>query len=157
MNNSKREAFSNQELDQMAAEKIDKTKSCDYLISNDGGESLRMSFIYKSEADIYLENEKAQNPKWWEGYEVVQSFYYKDWNPTEPDSNQCERYLFPKLREKGCWIDITYSSKSFNNFTIKISLPEKWRVKSNQGKDPDQINRTKVICFLEAMEKTNEI
>ena len=49
----------------------------------------------------------------------------EDWNPAG-DMNQIIGYIFPKLRDAKCWIDITDSR---HRFCIKISRPEKWSFK----------------------------
>lgn len=71
------------------------------------------------------------------------------WNPTHPDNNQAERYLFPKLQSKHkCIFETrTYSP---NRYQIEIGSY------SIATTDPDQINRTKVIAALEAWRKIND-
>ena len=79
------------------------------------------------------------------------------WHPTDPESNDCELYLFPKILEKSENIDVNlhyWAKEWFVTITMNRSLGH-WRVEEC-AKDPDQINRTKVICCLKAMEKINE-
>lgn len=81
------------------------------------------------------------------------------WHPTHPDSNQCERWLFPKLKAKGCRID-TFDSNTFTfQIIIHLNMQElnsNTICKMSDTLDPDQINRTKVIACLEAFSKLNQ-
>jgi len=86
------------------------------------------------------------------------------WNPTDPDSNQAERYLFPKLRvEHGMTVKVT-----IDDWDLQISIYKlvgggqrnEFCYKQVEFKDKHDtsptINRTKVIACLKAMEKINE-
>lgn len=73
-----------------------------------------------------------------------------DWNPTHPDSNQAERYLYEKLLKSGCYPSMAYNADFTHDNVIWSTKTEtlcKIRV------DQKQINRTKVIACLEAWEK----
>ena len=81
---------------------------------------------------------------------------YKEgwWNPTHPDSNQAERYLFPKLGD-----NIHIEFHWVNNHHVSIEV-KKWCDKFQwmatgiySESDLNKINRTKVIACLEAWEK----
>jgi len=85
-----------------------------------------------------------------DGVKVVEML---DWHPTDPDSNQTERYLFKNLRElgDGLWVRLgyylNYRTEIFNSGERIVC----WECKN----DPDQINRIKVIACLEAWDKLN--
>ena len=70
----------------------------------------------------------------------------REWNPTSPDSAQCERYLFPKLYDKGWRIHQINSGQGFRT-TIK---------KHTQGVLVDEVgenlNRTRCIAALMALD-----
>lgn len=77
-----------------------------------------------------------------DSYGITQEF-----KPTHPDSNQCERYLFPKLW-KDCSISINY-----NCHEISITLPCGFVVYELTDVEHGDFNRIKVIAALKAMEK----
>lgn len=83
---------------------------------------------------------------------LCNSMLAKEWNPTHKDSNQAERYLFPKLIERETYINIIYG---VDNYGLVMVTKTKQRIESVSD-GLDQINRTKVIACLEAMEKINE-
>lgn len=92
---------------------------------------------------------------------LCDSMPVKDWHPTDPDSNQCERYLFPKLLDRGD-ISINYSIDSI--FYIEIEqfttigdgkLDIKTLVDLETG-ELDEINRAKTILCLKANDKIQE-
>lgn len=78
--------------------------------------------------------------------EVV--YGYDTWRPCHPDSNQAERYLFPKLLDVyNMKLSHDYHKDSFYILFKKNGC----RVLSGQtASEPDQINRTKVVAALEA-------
>ena len=84
----------------------------------------------------------------------------KDWKPTDPNSNQCERYIAMKILDKSGRITIdTYLSGMYfliaifeNGYNWKQLLAE-FNCFSD---DPNSINRTKVITYLMAFDKLNE-
>lgn len=80
-----------------------------------------------------------------------------EWRPCHPDSNQVERYLFPKLLKDVVVINTKHTEEEFTIWIgVGVDEDDESVEVSGSCKDPDQINRTKVECFLEAMEKTNE-
>jgi hypothetical protein len=92
----------------------------------------------------------------------VRKGHFKDypmWQPTHPESNQVERYLFPKLKDLHCFIDT--HDDWMECYEIKILTWPKMEGEVVHpillGKagttDQDQINRTKLIACLEAWEK----
>ena len=88
------------------------------------------------------------------------------WSPTHSDSNQAERYLFPKIFDK----DITKRSTNImitcetfkTDFIVRVqkfvgfSLPLK-NLANIRCDNPDQINRTKTIACFQAFDKLNEV
>lgn len=79
------------------------------------------------------------------------------WNPTDPDSNQFDRYLMPKIRERlygfivkyGKWstkieVQISEDSNSFFNYSYLTM-------------NHNEINRMKSIACLVAWDKLEEI
>ena len=77
----------------------------------------------------------------------------KRWNPTHPDSNQAERYLFPKLSEKGLYVVMDYlmAFVGVRKLVFKeLTIFQHWQ--TNTG-----MNRAKVIACLEAWDKKNEL
>jgi len=75
------------------------------------------------------------------------------WNPTHPDSNQAERYLFPALAK----VNAISCRSMLGDFCVTIALIGGDMVGQccSITENEDQINRTKVIACLEAMEKLN--
>lgn len=84
-----------------------------------------------------------------------------NWNPCSPDSNQVERYIFPRLIEKKLYITIHHERPSFFNMRIWDDLKASFErdyshlISQQSTSDPDQINRTKLIAALEANEIIN--
>jgi len=76
----------------------------------------------------------------------------KNWNPTHPDLNQAERYLFPKLRP----LEITCTFGKAEGISIDVWKDGVTFLEDIQCDKDDKINRTKVIACLEALEKINE-
>jgi len=124
--------LTNEELDKLAAEMME---------------------WYADEAGVYYDKQTRKGVNFFtpngDRFEVDR------WNPTHPDSNQAERYLFPKLKEYEIYMDVEFlyqqvrATSIERNCPINFILPVKWE-------DPDQINRTKVIAALAAWEKINE-
>jgi len=84
----------------------------------------------------------------------------KIWNPTHPNSNQAERYLFPKFIEKGIRVKIDFrvigpSGAYFISLFHEDEDNETLDGPPDMTPFPEQINRTKVIACLEAWEKLN--
>ena len=70
-----------------------------------------------------------------------------EFNPTQ-DAEQIQRYLFPKLHDKGFRYSVWWPNGHFEN---------QWTHKTlgtfiSSCDDPDQINRTKTICWIKAMD-----
>lgn len=78
------------------------------------------------------------------------------WNPTHPDSNQAERYLFSKLKLSFDNIECVTVFQKEGSYT-EISKRGEKILSGIQNTDDDQINRTKVIACLQAMDKLNEL
>jgi len=90
------------------------------------------------------------------------------WNPTDPDNNQVERYLFPKLKEDE-WLNIEtgylgpFFGVEISRHHLIIERSAKGdvsdmlaEVEVNFKDNPNQINRTKLIACLEAWDKLEE-
>jgi len=82
------------------------------------------------------------------------------WNPCHLDSNQCERYLFPKLHDEWCEIEEIRSRNNPNFvwfYEITINYLDKWGVhRVELISQPENINRAKVIACLKVWDKLNE-
>lgn len=84
------------------------------------------------------------------------------WHPTNPDSNQAERYLFPKLIENGFHVNVEYRGylPAWVNINrtneIKGKIDENFIDVEENAHKSDQINRTKTIACLMAWDKLNE-
>lgn len=89
---------------------------------------------------------------------------FDEWHPTE-DAEQIQEYLWPKLREDewvvietgfiGPWFCVEISRHHLD-ITRSAKGDVSDMLSTHETKDPDQINRTKVIAWLEAMEKIDE-
>lgn len=98
--------------------------------------------------------------------EMLDGIYlgFDGWHPTSPASNQAERYLFPKLIEKGLKIRMFFQLDDFSAEIEQLQEvengPDYWdewvTIGYGRKHNPDQINRTKVIAWLKAMEKLDE-
>ena len=85
-----------------------------------------------------------------------------NFNPTDPDSNQIERYVFPKLRQL-CDIQIEYDySPSTKNVCWRFEICKKdcnyhdwsWFRWLDRGLCENyELNRAILICALKAMDK----
>ena len=97
------------------------------------------------------------NNIWVEGTQAIVKFYKDKWHPTHPDSNQCERYLFPKLESmcpnKSITIQENRAGGMYSITIKKLSSPMISVYFDIDSLDPDQINRTKVLAFLKVMEE----
>jgi len=96
--------------------------------------------------------------------------HFDKWNPTHPESNQCESYLFPKLRELCSQVLNDNENISFQTHTYLDDDPyyevsfEKEMEDNNSSVTTgpivqvsgEQMNPTKVIACLEFMEKLAE-
>lgn len=144
--------MSNEQLDRVSAERfeIDGKKVWE-LYKND-----RQQLI-----TIYDEKHKD---KWWADALKRDPEYYKDayfqyrikyggekWRPTSIKSNQCERYLFPKLRAKNLLISFTFYTTSFH-IVIHPSENDNFRI-MQEDDDLNDINRTKTIAALKTLDK----
>lgn len=87
------------------------------------------------------------------------------WNPCGPDSNQCERHLFPKLREDedvdigtllmGPWFCVEIKKRHYiAERILKRDFDD--MLFETETKVHDEINKTKVIACLKAFEKLKE-
>jgi len=96
----------------------------------------------------------GEGPSWISGYypHIVIHMPFDNWIPTDPDSNQIERYIFPKLIEinEGLDIDVGFDS-SGHNITIDSGLGK--CLADNFNDNLDQINRTKLIACLTSWDK----
>jgi len=81
----------------------------------------------------------------------IQGISVNDWHPTDPNSNQCERYLFPKL---GIFTICQYHRSRSSVFNVDIFNGDDYVAKVMT--DKDQVNRTKTIACLMAFDKLNE-
>lgn len=93
---------------------------------------------------------------------------YLKWNPTHKDSNQCERWLFPKVCEKakynygnhlsveqkdeGWSVELRLETDSDPTEDDPFSLPDAIWIRLD-CKSFEEINHTKTICCLKAMEE----
>ena len=103
------------------------------------------NFVVETISGIVLYNKDSED---------ILSDHLTNWNPTHPDSNQAERYLFPKIIEIIHGFDIEHAIPEDSAcFTLVISKNDYAQV--HDCEDPDKINRTKVIACLEASEKLN--
>lgn len=77
------------------------------------------------------------------------------WNPTHPDSNQAERFLFKRLLEDVVVINTKYTEDQPLLIWIgtAIDIDDEHEEICCHTNDPDKINRTKTIACLEAWEK----
>lgn len=78
------------------------------------------------------------------------------WRPTDKDSNQAERYLFPKLEEVIIGLDFVPYRKTIIITPYPDETNSQWKCPWSvmlSCEDFDQINRTKVIAVLEAWDK----
>ena len=91
------------------------------------------------------------------GKEFNELMHKSKWHPTHPDSNQCERWLFPKLHGSGLTISLYLDDLSKTKICYSV-LIEKYKIFSIQIEcyEFDKINRTKVIACLMAWDKLNE-
>lgn len=87
----------------------------------------------------------------------------KEWNPTHKDSNQCERWLFPKLtsvlktRKVSFRVETNLGPRGYF-IEIHIKFSNNYKLVAREDcQDPDQINRTKTICWLKSMKAMEEI
>lgn len=71
------------------------------------------------------------------------------WNPTSPDSNQAERYLFPKVQK---YVDIRISFDD-DGYQIIVYEENGKKLFRNDYAKPDEINRTKVTAALMALDE----
>ncbi len=74
------------------------------------------------------------------------------WNPTHPDSNQAERYLFPKLIEKEL-NQILVTLNPWDGFMVQIGPMATGPISEQTCGDIEKANRAKVIACLEAWDK----
>jgi len=84
------------------------------------------------------------------------AFHQNLWHPTNPNANQCERYLFPKLiGDKSIVIETAITDTSF---IIDITLHKQDKaIKLAQVNSLVQdANRTKTIACLKAWDKLEE-
>ena len=103
--------------------------------------------LYKHEGsgDYYL----------WEGEKIS----HDKWQPTDRDSNQCDRYLFPKLRHlpnadaifSSLKIEVTYPLGQ--GCIVEINRLHAWSRLVMACDEDDEINRTKVITVLKAWDE----
>ena len=75
------------------------------------------------------------------------------WNPTHPDSNQCERYLFPPIEDCHIGIVTQFRESCFN--ICMVFDGEDAVVQTTT--ELDLINRTKTISCLMALDKLEEV
>jgi hypothetical protein len=79
---------------------------------------------------------------------------WDDFTPTHPDSNQAERYLFPKVFNEKTGFRIVIDYKDNDDIDLEIfyadgDIFENWYTCENN------LNRCKIIASLEAWEKLN--
>lgn len=116
---------------------------------------------YESMTDQELDKLAAVNIA---GFEWMDRLHVKDaelnyivdgseWHPTHPDSNQCERYLFPRLTGHS----VTTTAHDDGSHSVKVQVDDfnlHYRdLCESSGAERDQLNRTKTIACLQAWEK----
>jgi len=82
------------------------------------------------------------------------SGFQTKWNPTHPNSNQVERYLFPKIMEFKNRIREFEVSPLLKRICIDIDVKG---IYLTQWKNDEDINRIKTIFCLIIFDKLNEV
>lgn len=143
------ESLSDKELDWLAFSMLEiHPKKTEYQLWK--GDIHQLSFYEEAHKNIWMKDAMKRDPEYYKSCRIEEVLFIPEkWNPTHKDSNQCERWLFPKLKGKArldiifnldgtCAIEVCGRSGYMFGFVVK---------------DPDQINRTKTICCLKAMEE----
>lgn len=130
------EKLTNEELDRMSAEKFLKTKR------------IHKSPILENAFNVgFIDNGVNK--------------HILDWSPTHKDSNQAERYLFPKLIAMSFHVNIEFRKYevfwiNFNKkITREVGIPNNFIDIEMNCMELDQINRTKTIACLYAFDRFN--
>ena len=75
-------------------------------------------------------------------------FDYEDWNPTAPHSNQIERFIFPKLHDRGATIVLIHE---FRTHTCRFSYEGTMNnFSEHEVCEWDEFNKAKAIAALTA-------
>lgn len=77
-------------------------------------------------------------------------FDYEEWEPTDPNSNQLRRYVFPKLRELGARVSVaeTEGGSSAALVVVVKRGKERLAIQRHRYFDEDENRFTAIACLI---------
>lgn len=155
---SKYNDLPNAEIDKLLAERIEYPYYSKWCIVKD--DLVFQDFNDEESAKMFMARMKKVKNKFYVDTIIELRKFYWGFSPTHPDSNQIERFIFPKLRKllNPIAIKVIYLTED----QIEVIIQEKylnhnWRVYKATDKGDKFFNRTKAIACLEAMDKLKEV